>query len=100
VVERADELGQPLLVASGVGGQRPGAGREVAHDAEHGALFDIGAGPGADRHDASLELLAAAFADALAQPDRRRRVQGLELVEHARALRDDGVPGDQQHPQR
>jgi hypothetical protein len=50
--------------------------------------------------DASLELLAGAFADALAQHDRRGGVERLELVEDAGALRDCGTSGDQQRPQR
>jgi hypothetical protein len=76
------------------------SGREVAHDAEDGAFFDIGAGPRAHREQAALELFAGAVADALAQSDRGGHVECLELVEQPRAFRDRGAPNVQQRPQR
>jgi hypothetical protein len=44
-VERADELCEIVLVAFGFDCQRAGACREVAHDTEHCAFFDVAAGP-------------------------------------------------------
>jgi len=72
VDERADQFGELVLVASCVGCQCAGACGEVAHDAEDSALFDIGAGPRSERHDAPLELFAGAVADPFAQRKRER----------------------------
>jgi hypothetical protein len=100
VDERADQFGELVLVASCVGCRCAGACGEVAHDAEDSALFDIGAGPRSERHDAPLELFAGAVADPFAQRNGSGHVERLELVEQARAFRDRGAPDVQQRPQR
>jgi len=84
----------------GIGAEGARVGCQIAHDRERDAFFEVCGGACAHRQDSSFELLAGALANALAQDDRRGRVQRLELVEDAGALGDHRAARDQQRPDR